>query len=97
MSAVRRRTRSWSREEPENFNSGYGYPVSNGETFVVEQEQAVDSLDMSCRDRTGEFLSAVKSLQSSTIQKVNIILRRGIMSILGMGEANQNPFRFPKS
>jgi len=75
MSTVRRRTKSGSREELqiENFQSGYGYPITNCQTFIeTPAAAAVDSIDMSCRDRTGEFLSAVKSLQSSsTIQKPN--------------------------
>ena len=71
MSTVRRRTKSGSREDLQidNFQAGYGYPITNGQTFI--EAEAVDPIDMSCRDRTGEFLSAVKSLQSST-GKVNV-------------------------
>jgi len=81
MSTVRRRTKSGSREDLQidNFETGYGYPVTNPQTFVdttttsstSSAAAGVDPLDMSCRDRTGEFRSAVKSLQSSSSGKAN--------------------------
>jgi len=67
MSARRRRTKSNSKEESENYlNSGYGFAIkSGGETFVDNKDSShLEILDMSSRDRTVEFLSAVKSLQS---------------------------------
>lgn len=72
MSVVRRRPGS-GKEEADLFQAGYGYPVNNSETFEDTKEQFVDVVDMSYRDRTGEFLSAVKSLQSSSskLQKPN--------------------------
>ena len=71
MSARRRRTKSGSKEESENLDSGYGYPVNNtGKTFIESKDISLDSVDMSCRDRTGEFLSAVKSLQSRQVSSL---------------------------
>ena len=71
MNTRRRRTKSGSKEEKENFQTGYGIPLTNsGATFVDAHNfnsVTADSFDMSCRDRTGEFLSAVKSLQSSQV------------------------------
>lgn len=71
MNTRRRRTKSGSKDEDkENFQAGYGIPLNNsGKTFVDQpfNPVSIDSFDMSCRDRTGEFLSAVKSLQSSQI------------------------------
>ena len=74
MNTRRRRTKSGSKEDnKENFNAGYGIPLTNsGKTFTETSQNynqvIVDPIDMSCRDRTGEFLSAVKSLQSSQVR-----------------------------
>jgi len=73
MNTRRRRTKSGSKEDnKDNFNAGYGIPLTNsGKTFTETSQNynqvIVDPIDMSCRDRTGEFLSAVKSLQSSQL------------------------------
>lgn len=72
MNTRRRRTKSGSKDEnKENFQSGYGVPlIDSGKTFTESQtfnSVSLDTIDMSCRDRTGEFLSAVKSLQSSQV------------------------------
>jgi len=72
MNTRRRRTKSGSKDEnKENFQSGYGVPlIDSGKTFTESQNfnpVSLDTIDMSCRDRTGEFLSAVKSLQSSQL------------------------------
>jgi len=66
MITRRRRTRSGNKEDtPTNFESGYGYPISNGDTFADDSNSPLfDSFEMTCRDRTGEFVSAFKSLQS---------------------------------
>jgi syntaxin 5 len=66
MITRRRRTRSGNKEDtPTNFESGYGYPISNGDTFADDSNSHLfDSFEMTCRDRTGEFVSAFKSLQS---------------------------------
>lgn len=64
MSTRRRRTKSGSKEEPENFETGYGYAIHNSGNNTFIENNILDSVDMTCRDRTGEFLSAVKSLQS---------------------------------
>jgi len=66
MITRRRRTRSGNKEDTTtNFESGYGYPISNGDTFTDESSSPLlDSFEMTCRDRTGEFISAFKSLQS---------------------------------
>ncbi|XP_041353212.1 syntaxin-5-like [Gigantopelta aegis] len=69
MIARRRRTNSGS-ENPHSFTDGNSY-VTRTRTTVVQSVQAspqashisVDP-DMTCRDRTNEFMSAVKSLQS---------------------------------
>ena len=72
MSARRRRTKSGSKEEEEKqlLSTGFGYPVtSNRDTFIenTAKDYHSETLDMSFRDRTGEFLSAVKSLQSRQV------------------------------
>ena len=88
MNTRRRRTKSGSKEEnKENFQSGYGIPlVNSGKTFADSQNllnsASLDSIDMSCRDRTGEFLSAVKSLQSSQVQiSIFLYLSRPLFAI----------------
>ena len=75
MSTVRRRTKSGSREDfqLDSIQAGYGYSITGGTETFVEAQGILDPIDMSCRDRTGEFLSAVKSLQSSSSGKVTMI------------------------
>ena len=65
MSTVRRRTKSGSKEERYLNISNYS-PRSFTNTFE-DNILSIDSVDMSCRDRTVEFLSAVKSLQSRQV------------------------------
>ena len=66
MIARRRRTNSGSEEKP----SSYSRYQANGTTYVTntpehtEFPRTVPDSDMSCRDRTTEFFSAVKSLQT---------------------------------
>lgn len=70
MNTRRRRTKSGSKDEKEDFHSGYGIAVNNRQTFEYSEGKDIntfDVVDMSCRDRTGEFLSTVKSLQSSQV------------------------------
>ena len=72
MSARRRRTNSGSERE----SSGSGYSgVQNVQRTYTSQNTASSSpplalkrdREMSCRDRTSEFLSAVKSMQSRQV------------------------------
>lgn len=72
MSARRRRTtsRGETEEDKENFYSG---PQPTGKTFVLDgpppppQGGARRDTDMTCRDRTNEFMSTVKSMQSRQV------------------------------
>ncbi|XP_012562791.1 syntaxin-5 isoform X1 [Hydra vulgaris] len=66
MSTVRRRTKSVSKEEKYLYTPNYS---SRDYKDTVESYSVsnIDSVDMSCRDRTVEFLSAVKSLQSRQV------------------------------
>lgn len=75
MSTRRRRTKSGSKEEPENFETGYGYAIHNSGNNTFIENNILDSVDMTCRDRTGEFLSAVKSLQSGQVDFFTLIIR----------------------
>lgn len=71
MNTRRRRTKSGSKDEKEDFRTGYGVAIDNRQTFELSEGKhisTIDVVDMSCRDRTGEFLSAVKSLQSSQVK-----------------------------
>ena len=82
MNALRRRTRSGSKDdELQKFNSGFGYLVTtNSQTFIENtKEYQSDQIDMSFRDRTGEFLAAVKSLQS---RQVSVMFKGTLMQIL---------------
>lgn len=66
MIARRRRTNSGSEEK----SSGYNRYQSSGKTYVSrtpdspELPRTIPDSEMSCRDRTTEFFSAVKSLQT---------------------------------
>lgn len=66
MIARRRRTNSGSEEK----SSGYSRYQGNGTTYVSrtpdspESSRIIPDSEMSCRDRTTEFYSAVKSLQT---------------------------------
>ncbi|KAK3586833.1 hypothetical protein CHS0354_034870 [Potamilus streckersoni] len=63
MIARRRRTNSGS--ESATYNQNNSYYVSAGKTYTDSyQPQNFPDPEMSCRDRTQEFSSAVKSLQS---------------------------------
>lgn len=94
MSTVRRRTKSGSRDELqlqlESFQSGYGCQVTDSQTFV--DSTASDSFDMSCRDRTSEFLSAVKSLQSSSSKHPNGYHNSRYANDNGRSSAKPSPF-----
>ena len=82
MNALRRRTRSGSKDdEQQKFNSGLGYLVTtSSQTFIENtKEYQSDQIDMSFRDRTGEFLAAVKSLQS---RQVSVMFKGTLMQIL---------------
>ncbi|KAK3092317.1 hypothetical protein FSP39_001243 [Pinctada imbricata] len=61
MSARRRRTNSGSEK---SYDSN-GYISQRNQTYVVENPHTISKdPEMSCRDRSGEFMSAVKLLQS---------------------------------
>ena len=82
MNALRRRTRSGSKDdEQQKFNSSFGYLVTtSSQTFIENtKEYQSDQIDMSFRDRTGEFLAAVKSLQS---RQVSVMFKDTLMQIL---------------
>lgn len=71
MIARRRRNNSDSDERPNPYNR---YQGSTGQTFVTQTPPStsdyslpVIDTEMSCRDRTSEFMSAVKSLQSRQV------------------------------
>lgn len=68
MIARRRRTKSGSKENiPPDFEGGYGYPVEKVQTYA-DSSVPLEAVEMTSRDRTGEFLSAVKSLQSRQVR-----------------------------
>ena len=75
MIARRRRTNSGNSETDANretqYNTGYTNYNQTGRTYVetlpppTRVAPPVD--DMTCRDRTNEFMSAVKSMQSRQV------------------------------
>ena len=73
MSARRRRTNSGSERGPNKENYQYR-SAANNKTFIQVQESPkpppppARDPNMTCRDRTTEFMSAVKSLQSRQVR-----------------------------
>lgn len=86
MSARRRRTNSGSSEtdaKRDNYYPPGNYNQQTSRTYSVQTENPspppprkyfVDESNMTCRDRTNEFMSAVKSLQSRQVKRLNPLL-----------------------
>lgn len=80
MIARRRRTNSGSSDKRQERN---GHTQRSGSTFVssTPPPQPV-AAEMSCRDRSNEFMSAVKLLQSRQVNTAKAALETTCLSLL---------------